>query len=341
MLNPKIIANFPVKDGYTKPFALIVAYLISFSTFAQIAVGPTELVGPSQKKFDKKNLEKFKSVKTYFVCRDTDDIEKFNIELKKVWNVSEIEVIPFSEFKTMEHDNAAFFSLGGLDRTLTTFRSNRATNGISASERANSYYYLNLWMMGKSKKGKPERLSFARIELFPAFKDFQGMAVSQNAMDYLYNESTLKNWNLGFLKTYLGAINKDLKKGEERWLYENEYSDKLSLLETKTLYVPDYILTKFNMFNGDESTVRDAGSLFKKYEYKYKVVSTEELSELIINSNEPIYFLSYVKSSTDKYIYIFESQSSNILYSKYKPMSYNLKKSDLKDLSKAIKYAAK
>jgi hypothetical protein len=79
----------------------------------------------------------------------------------------------------------------------------------------------------------------------------------------------------------------------------------------------------------------------KKYDYRYKIVSAKELSQKILESEDPVYFLVYVKSSTDKFIAIYNSENGDILYSNWKGASYNVKSSDFKDISKTIRSQSK
>ena len=67
------------------------------------------------------------------------------------------------------------------------------------------------------------------------------------------------------------------------------------------------------------------------------MISTEELSEKILEDTDPFYYLVYIKSSTDKYVTIYNSVTGDIVYSRYKPLSYNFKGSDLKSLMEIIK----
>ena len=144
------------------------------------------------------------------------------------------------------------------------------------------------------------------------------------------------------MKNYLQVVNGYLNDSSERWLYKSDTKNKgLKALKNKTLYIPDYALTYFNPYTGDESTKQDEAKIFKKYPFKYELISADKLSKKIMTEEKSFYYMAYVKSSTDKYLTIFNSKTGKIVYSKYKPTSYNVKDSDFKDLAKSITSASK
>ena len=299
---------------------------------AQIGVGPIEQVKMKSGKFTKEDLSRLKTSKTVFVYRESDDLEALQKAIKEVWTVTEISFVPFSEMKKIDLKNTSVFSIAGLNTNVT--------NLSSGMNYDNTHIYLSLWMQGKNKKGKKVKNSYCRIELHPSFTDYSMVTGSRrkDGLNYIYKEGTLKNWTVGFLKNYLKNVNDLLLEGEERWLYESDNKNKeIKGLKGKTLYVVDYGMVKFNKFSGDESKRQKEEKLFKSYPHKYQMISGEELSKKILESEKAFYYLVYVKSSTDKYIYVFNSKTAAVVYSKYKGTSYNLKDSDLKDLAKAIK----
>jgi hypothetical protein len=111
---------------------------------------------------------------------------------------------------------------------------------------------------------------------------------------------------------------------------------ELNKLKTSTLYVPDYVLVKFNMFTGDESKQHKEEDLFEDYKLKYQVLSTKKLNDNILSDPAGFYYLLYVKSSTDKFVSVVNSKTGEIIYSEYTGVKYNLKPGDLKDLYQKI-----
>lgn len=106
----------------------------------------------------------------------------------------------------------------------------------------------------------------------------------------------------------------------------------MSKLSHDTLFVPDYVLVKFNMFNGDESQRHAVDELFKDYPYPYEILHPDLLSERIA-AGQVRYVFDYVKSSSDNYIRIYELSKGKI-YQEYKSISYNLSSKDLKKIVK-------
>lgn len=298
---------------------------------AQVGVGPIEMVKLKPGKFSKEDISKLKASKTVFVYRENDDLEALQKAIKEVWTITEISFVPFSEMKKIDLKNSSIFSIAGVNTNVT-----RMSSGMNYD---NTHIYLSLWMLGKSKKGKKVKKSYCRIELHPTFRDYSMVTGPRNkdGLNYLYEEGTLKNWTVGFLKNYLKNVNDLLLEQEERWLYKSGKDNEVKKLKGKTLYIVDYAMVKFNKFTGDESKRLKEQKIFKSYPHKYQIIDREELSKKILESEKSFYYMVYVKSSTDKYIYVFNSKTGAIVYSKYKGASYNLKDSDLKDLAKAIK----
>lgn len=307
-----------------------VLFVFAFTSYAQIGVGPIEMVKFKSGQFSEESLNKLKTSKTVFVYRPSDDKEKLEKAIREVWKITDISLVPFSEMKNQDLTNISVFSIAGVN--------NKYWNTSINLNYDNTHIYLNLWMQGKNKKGKSIKESFCRIELHPTFVDYWKVTgSSKNALSYLYNEGQLKNWNVGFLKSYLKTVNDLIEKGEERWLYLTQNRNpKMKGLADKTLYIPDYAMVKFNKFTGDESKKLAEAKIFKSYPHKYEIISAEQLSKKILNSDESFYYLVYVKSSTDKYISVFDSLTGEMIYSAYDAKSYNMKESDLKSIAKAI-----
>jgi len=318
-------------------FVLLITLSISSFIYAQVGVGAIEQVKLKAGNFSKEDLNLLKASKTVFVYRESDELETLKKAIEEVWNYTPISFIPFSEMKNIDPYKTSIFSIAGVN-TNTTFVNG---TGSTSLDYDNTHIYLNLWMLqGNTKNKEAIKKSYCRIELHPTYTDYNMVTGSRrkDALTYIYKEGTLKNWKVGFLKNYIKQVNDHLTREEERWLYASDTKNpSIKKIKSKTLYVPDYALVKFNKFTGDESNRLDKEKLFKHYPYKIKVIPADELSQKILEPNSDINYLVYVKSSTDKYIYIINSRSGDVLYSKYKGVSYNLKDDDFKDLAKAIK----
>ncbi|MCO5267613.1 MAG: hypothetical protein M9897_01815 [Brumimicrobium sp.] len=306
---------------------------ISFSINSQIAIANLD------------QLAKLKSGTTYIVMDNLDsDISKEYMEVyKKYWTITKIEFIKNSEIYSHISPNNSFFSINGLSKT-TQFSSG---NIGSATTKAgisyeNTHIYLNLWMCNDKyfKKKDPtiglyDQTQIARIELFTDFKTILTPELLFNS-DY-DGGGHINNWGVGFLKNYIQALMNFLNEGENRTLYSGITNvNELKNLKNQVLYVPDYILTKFNKFTGDESKRFEEDKILKDYTYKYQLISTKDLNQKIMEDTTPFYYLIYVKSSTDKFVSVVNSQTGEIIYSKYSAISYNIKSDDLKNIQKLI-----
>lgn len=310
-------------------FYLLIILGIS-NVYGQINVGPIEHVKKNVGEFETADLEKLRETKTLFLYRDSDedDLELFKSSLREAWDYTELEFASYKEFSSNTYDeDYSFFTIGGLHKTKTS------SSGMVTE---NTYFYLTLWMLVDG-----EKKSFCRIELYPTFPTYQkaSMYASRNKekmMKSLYGESILHNWNIFSLKNALQFVNNKLEKSTEHWVFNSEVYADLSVLTKETLYIPDYTLIKFSPMTGDESRTHSAKKLMKNYPYNYEIVSVDELTDMIATTHQPFYYLSYIKSSTDKFISIVNSETGEVLYSNYSPVSYNIKSKDIKAITKAI-----
>jgi hypothetical protein len=320
------------------------------SILAQIDVSPALYASPKKVVFTPDQLSKLKSSTTYFVIRDNEEeqIENIKKTIEEVWTFSDYNVVTYTEFmenKLYEKEDASFFTLSGH-------------MVVRSSKNGNDYYvyaYLSLWMNSVNKKGKVTEQPYARIEMFPTFPtsryaiqcymkkswtnpfanttDYFGMLFS----DHLYKDAVIYNYRWPLIRNYLRVVNDCLVNESSRWLFQNETdANEIGSLKIETLYIPDYVLVKFNAFTGDESKKMEKSEFIGKYPYPVKIVSTDELCEIIENSSNPVYYLIYVKSCTDKFISVYNSVTGKMIYNRYKAISYNMKNSDLMDLSKVI-----
>lgn len=291
-------------------------------------------IGPKLKRTLPEKLARLKATKTFFVCKDSDDTTAFETELRKVWTITDLRCIPYSRYKKMiVTDSVSCITIWGESKTKTMVdrQTGPTPNDV---EYTNTHVYLSLWM-----RDPVDFIgSLFRVELQPNGKECLKVGEKNlNITTFFYTEGELKNWNLGMMKVYLKFINDKFLKEENRLLYEDTV-DKVEIknLKDNVLYVADYALNEYDKFTADESKKIDANELFKSYPYKYQLISAEELGKLILTSDKPIYYLVYVRSSTDKYVAIFNSQTGNLLYSQYTPVSYNIKPNDINRLARFI-----
>ncbi len=312
--------------------SLCMIMFFSLTSFSQINIGSKDIPAFSAGEIKAENLELLKKSTTIFVYRDSDiqHLDQMKSSLNEIWTISKLEFASFDEFISREYDDSySFITIGGL------LKAEISTGGVSGK----TFFWLNLWMNGSKDD---EKNMFCRFELFPSFESYSTAIAnykdfSETMLTYLYKEATLYNWSIGGVKNALQLVNQKLLNNEQRWLFENESTASLKKLRGSVLYIPEHALIKFGAFTGNEDKRHDVKKLMKNYPYRYKVVSSDELSDLVLNSEKPVYYLTYVRSCTDKFIGIVDSKTGEYLYSAYSPVSYNIKTKDIKKIAKMMK----
>ena len=230
-------------------------------------------------------------------------------------------------------------------------------------------FFFNLWTMDgkKSLISKREIYDVIKTDIFSRYGTYvstikndgpiieisigkKSIADSNLLRKFSIMDSTISNYflntTLGHLKNYIQNFNSiiDAKKDEDPY---GDIVDKNEIrnLANQILYIPNY-------WEGDEGTIIPTNSkdnkkyskeikdeineLVSEYGYKYKVVSRKELSDLILNSKNPIYYLSWIQRAGLKCINVYNSLTGKRVYAEVKNMSYRLKGKDLVKLTKAI-----
>lgn len=296
-----------------------------------------------------KEIPRLKQGITYVAMKDTaSTIAQTYKEVFRYWTCSKVVFIQHKDILEYISPDASFFTIGGFTTTSTFTHMTNSGGTRPGLSYSTTNIYLELWVCDakqlekwKNRKKKKDELPesvkkiIGRIELYT---DFPTLAFPEKIYDADYDgNGHIRNWGLGYLKIYLQLLMGLLEKGAEHSLYKGSSDTKqLRNLKKQTLYVPDYVLIKFNMFNGDESKRHEEKEILGDYKWPYQLIENEALNKKIMEEQQQIYFLVYVRSSTDKYISVFNSQTGDLIYTKYKPASYNIKDDDLKDLADEI-----
>ena len=109
----------------------------------------------------------------------------------------------------------------------------------------------------------------------------------------------------GYLKTVNDGLLNDDTKGPYTYMADD---DALARLKTDTLYVPDYVNVTYNPFIGMDKAPKeeaDEDDVKGRYPYPIKYVSTSQLDDLVANHDGPVFYLVYVRSSTDKFVSVY------------------------------------
>ncbi|MBS3913027.1 MAG: hypothetical protein KG003_00860 [Bacteroidetes bacterium] len=330
VLIPSIIMYNSFKSLAIPLFFGALLFIAFTPCYSQINVGSLEFPSFKPGEFDKGDLAKFKETTTVFVYRDSDkaDLNLWKKELGKVWDVTDLEFMSYSQYASakIEGDHS-YMTMGGIIKV-----SNNSTF---------THIYLNLWMAIKGKKK-----TFARIELSPEFKTYNEFydklmwkkdEEKEAATKYLYSEAKFFNWYLGYIRNAMHEVSSLLKAEKYRGLFIHKEVKNLELLKKDTLFIPDYALIEYNKWNGKEDERIDIVKVMKKYPYPYKVIEDDALKTRLLDSTKTTYYLSYIKSSADKFVNIVEGKTGTFMYCKYVAMSYYLKEKDIETLIKAMK----
>lgn len=269
-------------------------------------------------------LPTLKKTKTVFVYRDMDEpyLDLMQQTLREAWTLTELEFVSYDEFSSNEYGES--YSFLQVDYI-----------GYIRDDEERSQYFLTL----RQKKGA-KWLQHARIQLFPTFNTEVVVfppgrsrpADREVVMTHLNGSAEIRNWHLAYVKNALQCVQNQLQ-GKPMKAPEAE----LKKLRTATLYVPEYCLTKRGLLFGDEVKDRDPDKVMEKYAHPYEIISNEDLGKLVTGSDQPIYYLHYMKSESRKHINVFNSQTGQMVYTVSLIGPKNLTKNDVGALSNAIR----
>jgi hypothetical protein len=307
---------------------------VVFLNFAVIALLP--IISYSQISItNTAEIEKIKSGTTFFAMKDPASPKAISYveAIKKHWTFNKVECIKYTDVEKNIAPNNSFV-------TITANMSSSNANDIT-----DSYIYLEFWTTnGKfvydAKKRKhfnqEDKISIATIDLF-ADAYAQNNPSSLYKMDYDMG-GHFKNWGVGIFSNYIQRLTLLLGKSE-RLDAAVEYTNlkEYNNLASSTLYIPDYVLTKFSKNSDDESKKYEEKEIFKEISLSYKLLPMEELNEKILSDKDGFYYLLFVKNTQGRYIVITNSQTGEIAFSTFDHSSANFKAGDLKGIQNSFK----
>jgi len=280
----------------------------------------------------KKNLtsgviDQLKATKTVFFLQkdNTGKNDSIQAALSSVWDLAPLIFDDISNFGKYAGDpQYSYFIIEGNTTNV------RMTQGSYS----NTHYYLVLRLFKDTDlKGKNTSSGLCRIELYPSWPTIQ-LGEGNNpekVVNTLYDKGHFYNWSPVLLKAELASAQTNIKSKIRPWLFEEINDPQLTRLISKdTLYVPQHLLNQFNKFNGKETSYPK--NLFASYGYKYRICGDAELYRIFETEKRGRLLFEYVKSSTDKFVTIYDVQNKKIIYKKYTPTSYNLKSKDLQNI---------
>jgi hypothetical protein len=297
--------------------SLAVLTFIAVKTNAQVVI------------LDTKKSDKIKKGNTHIMVGSINfpGAAKYLEAAKKNWTLSNGIDFLSPDYAGTLTPNDSFLSLEALNE-----RRGSVTN---------IYYYLTFWTC-KEKYFKKER-GLKQSDHEPVAQI--SLSVDPKALfgihDFFKNNDFdgggfLYNWSPGMLGNYLQQMTKLLNAGKKVEIQDDiTNKEELVKLSKQTLYVPDFNLIGFSPFLIRKKSA-DEDKIFEDYKYAYKVVKKDDLDKLITESQEPEYYLIFIKDSSSKIVCVINSKSGETIYSRAKSLSYNLKSGDLKELYKEI-----
>jgi len=249
--------------------------------------------------------------------------------IRKNWSFSKVECIKYTDVEKNIAPNNSFITIGAK---MTS------SNSTALSE---TDFQLELWTTNgkfvydpkKRKHFNPEdKILIASIQLFPDFF-LQNNPSSAYKTDY-DSSGHLKNWGPGILGNYIQQLISLLNKAETREA-KIDFLNKNELSNISTLYIPDYVLTKFSKNSDDESKKLDPKEVSEGTALNCKILTSDELNTKILTEDGAFYYLLLIKTNNGKWVTVTNSQTGEIIYSA-SGSSANFKPGDLKDLQKAI-----
>lgn len=272
-------------------------------------------------------IEQFNTLKattTVFFYKKSKaySIDSIKQAITSAWDLTPIIFEDFSKAdKYMSNPKYSFFSIEGNSFTRTS----------AALTSTSTQYYLVLRIhKGEDKRGNIITTPLCRIELFPNYETLKivtGYDDSDDVIDKLYNRGIFYNWTPILLKAQFATISTELKNNERRWVFKNVKSSNFSeIIKNDTLYIPDYVLTSFNKYTGKAGEHDE--NIFSGYKYNFRVCNEIELFQIFEEEKRGRLLFEYVKSSSAKFVTIYDLKDKSIVYRRYSPMSYNVKKKD-------------
>ncbi len=337
-----------------KTILLAFCFLSIIKLYSQVNIGQSRSAHNTYMiSLKKSQFDLVKNSTTYFIVPNELNYNEIQKNIQEIWSLNKIVFIPQDEY---EKDAYNFVSTG--NSVIRLIKSNGAISTDIRSTRNNGapsefnelglnfkfvmFHYIKV---EKDKKDEITKDSFRVAEIYftPSIKYRSSLFGTTKLLWKKKNtdfdktkEPDSYNFNLGYIRNYFQTLNEKLLKGEN-FKVRDGVKNKLKLkdLSNQTLFAPDWILKQFSFITRDLKKIVTSEELFKKYKYDYKVIKNEELNTKILNG-EDFYYFMYTQFNDYKILSIIHSITGEIIYLT-EDESFNVKDSDLKDVSKLIK----
>jgi hypothetical protein len=296
-----------------KLFTHFLAFLCSVTAMAQTNDPGASIPG---EKLSSEIIDQLKATTTVFFYSKPpgSEIDSIKQAVTDGWKLTPLIFDDISNFGKYSSDPKYSYFI--VKKFTSVSRS-----GSGSGSYTNTHCYLSLHLFKEvTKKGNITTTGLCRIELYPSGQTLFG---GDKAED-LYKKGAFYNWSPVLLKAQLEIVSANLEKSFIPYhYYEFKEKDLANILSNDTLYVPRSVLVSVLSANKKEN-------IFDGYSYKYRICTDDELFDLFKISKKGRLLFEYVKSSTDKFINIYDLQQKKIIYRNYVAVSYNLKSKDIK-----------
>jgi len=312
-----------------KKYYLIFTLVMALFAQGQVRTGSFNLTMYNVKKCSNSEMDSFKNSTTYFVIDEKLSINSSQLKsvLDKVWTITPFKIINEDEFQNNLSEGQSYARFRGISVTSQ----GRLTTGTSA------FFVFDFMMpynLKKTKKGKFKWKTkrYAAIYFTPDVLARQNVE-SRKSKVY----GNLLNYRLGYIKNSFQSVNSMLLADNFRDIYKDFVDNsELKKLRTNKLYLDEDFIYGYNPYKIKEKESFTNEELFEDYEFNYKVISSKELNDKIMNAKDDFYYLMYNQLNSNKVLTIINGQTGKIIFQEQKSMSFNLKPKDLKQLSKSI-----
>lgn len=303
-------------------FVVLYSMLTALNTNAQLSVVKNFSTDP----FAKKYYQPFLSSKTLFILPYAfeEQLEVFNKAIKEVWTITEIEVITPNAFSELSDENYSVFQIVG----------------VFADDWTNIEYDLYIYKNKQEMKTDKDKFSVASFCLdvdLSRYLEMSNIAKTSYTVfwhkvnedlekdllhKFFYKDTQYTNLLLGHVRTYLRIINNVLLNDANRTFTTKNYFKEVVVskpelikeLQYETLYIPEHLFVCQKSFFGKiTSEQMDKKEMMSAYTYAYQILPIEEIDELIIKSQNPVYYADYFRIGNVPFFLILNSQTSDII----------------------------
>jgi hypothetical protein len=286
-------------------FTLIFS-VVSINLTAQVEVGIITANG-SKNNFSATQLV---SIKNSMLVIDVPDAYKpaFRDAFESSWTISDY----------------AFADEAEQDETT---RKIRCSFSITPGDNGQNFRTFCEFSM-KDHSGQNMQIARFPLQHKPALTEsLVGLPEGSNLKEIMYQNGAFHNLHPSFLSLYLKAINNTLSMGKTVWFNEKTLKPTvLPVLASNELFIPEYCFIKPDYFRGTEN-IMEKESILKKYDYAWQTGEVHNETRFI--------FLS-AQTGNSLYYCVIDSLTGQVIYQDRKQNQYYLKRSDFKNISKAI-----